>query len=102
MDNAFLAVMLLIAVVFAVAMMFFHFSRARSILEHWAEENGYEIVSSARRWFGGTFWWRKSKGQEVYYVTIRTPKGQTRRGWVRCGGWFLGMFSDQADVEWDE
>jgi hypothetical protein len=80
-----------------------HFSRARSILQQWADENAYEILASERRWFGRTFWWRKSKGQEVYYVTIRTPAGQIRRGWVRCGGWLGGVFfSNQADVEWDE
>ena len=103
MDNALPAVVIVIFVAFAIVMLIFHFSRARSILEHWAEENGYEIVSSQRRWFGGTFWWRRSRGQEVYYVTIRTPAGQIRKGWVRCGGWFGGvLFSNQADVEWDE
>lgn len=90
-------------VAFIVAMMAFHFSRATSILEQWAEENGYEILDRERRlmWFG-PFWWRKGKGQEVYYVTIRTPEGQVRRGWVRCGGWFLGILSNEAVVEWDE
>jgi hypothetical protein len=51
---------------------------------------------------GGPFWWRKSIKQEVYYVTIRTPEGQVKRGWVRCGGWFLGILSNKAVVEWDE
>lgn len=64
MESAFPAIGILAFVVFAILMMLFHFSRARSILERWAEENGYEIVSSERRWFGGTFWWRKSKGQK--------------------------------------
>ena len=79
--------------------------RAHKVAENvhvWAEENGYEILSSEHRLTGGRFWWRKSKGQEVYYITIKTSEGQTRRGWVRCGGWFLGVFSNQADVEWDE
>jgi hypothetical protein len=99
----FLPVLVILAVVaFAVVTLVFHFARAKSILERWAETNGYELLSSERRWFGGTFWWRKSKGQEVYYVTIRTSAGQIRKGWVRCGGWFLGTLSDQADVEWDE
>jgi len=102
MHNAFPAIGMIALVAFVVVMLKFHFSRARSILEQWAETNGYEILSSERRWFGGTFWWRKSRNQEVYYVTIRTPEGQIRRGWVRCGGWFWGVLSDRADVEWDE
>jgi hypothetical protein len=87
---------------FVIGMLIFHYSRARSILDQWAEENGYEIVSSEHRLMGGRFWWRKSRGQEVYYVTIRMSDGQIRRGWVRCGGWFLGTLSNQADVEWDD
>jgi hypothetical protein len=102
MDDAFITFLVLIGVVFLVTFLLFHFSRARSILEQWAETNGYEIVSSEHRFLGGPFWWRKSKGQEVYYVIIQTPDGQLKRGWVRCGGWFSGIFSNKADVEWDE
>jgi hypothetical protein len=102
MDSAFPVIAVVVAVVFVAAMLVFHFSRAKSILEQWAERNGYEILASEHRLMGGRFWWRKSEGQEVYYVTIRTPEGQIRRGSVRCGGWFLGILSDQADVEWDE
>jgi hypothetical protein len=79
------------------------FTRSKSILDHWAESNGYEIISREHRFLRvGPFWWRKTDHQEVYYVTVRTPEGQTRRGWVRCGGWFLGLWSDSATVEWDE
>jgi hypothetical protein len=102
MDNA-LPVLGIIAVVgFVVLIMTLHYTRARSILEQWAGENGYEIISREHSFMGGRFWWRKSKDQEVYYVTVRTPEGEVRRGWVRCGGWLLGILSNQADVEWDE
>ena len=103
MDTVFIILLIFVGVAFAAAMMTFHFSRARSILEQWAEENGYEILDREHRWLRmGPFWWRKGKGQEVYYVTIRTSEGQVRRGWVRCGGWFLGILSNSAVVEWDE
>jgi hypothetical protein len=78
------------------------FTRAQSVLEHWAGENGYDILSKERRWFGGPFWWRKTNDQVVFYVTVRTSEGQIRRGWIRCGSWFLGILSNRADVEWDE
>jgi hypothetical protein len=102
MDNFFPVIAIVLLVSFGIVMLLFQFSRARSILELWADENRYEIVSSEHRWLGGPFWWRKGKGQEVYYVTVRTADGQVRRGWVRCGGWFLGVMSNAADVEWDE
>ena len=50
---------------------------------------------------GGPFFWTIGK-QEVYYVTIRTADGQIKRGWVRCGNWFLGVLVDEAQVRWDE
>ena len=90
----------LIALVVAVAagMMIWHFSRAGEILTGWARDNGYEIVASERRWFfRGPFFFWTGKGQEVYYVTVRTPDGRLRRGWVRCGGFFLGMIKPTCD-----
>jgi hypothetical protein len=92
-----------LVVAFIVGMMVWHYSRANDILTGWARDNGYEIVASERRWFfRGPFFFWTGKGQEVYYVTVRTPDGQLHRGWVRCGGFWLGMLSDQADVRWDE
>jgi hypothetical protein len=44
------------------------------------------------------FFWTTSQDQVVYYVTVLDQLGRERRGWVRCGSWFLGMFSNQADV----
>lgn len=74
-------------------------SRAKAILNHWAKTNGYDIVSKELRLLRrGPFWW-KTKQQEIYYVTVRTPEGQTRRGWVRCGG---PLFGNGAVVRWDE
>lgn len=83
--------------------MIWHYSRADKILEHWAENNGYEIVSKELRWFRrGPFFWWTSRGQEVYFVKVRGPDGEYRRGWVRCGNWLLGMFVDEAEARWNE
>ena len=77
--------------------------RPRQILNRWAAANNLEILSADYRWFRyGPFFWTTSKGQCVYYVTVLTHDGWERRGWVRCGGWILGVFSDNAEVRWDE
>jgi hypothetical protein len=74
-------------------------SAAKAILNRWAKTNGYEIVSKEPRILRvGPFWWT-TRHQQVYYVTIRTPEGQTRRGWVCCGG---PLFGSGATVRWDE
>jgi hypothetical protein len=88
-------------IIFAVGVMWY--SRAKNILRHWAQNNDYEILSRQYRWIRrGPFFWWTTRGQEVFYVTIRTPDGQLKRGWVRCGNWFWGILQDQADVRWDE
>lgn len=86
-----------------VLCMVWHSSRSNSVLEQWAEDNGFEILSSEYcHFFRGPFFWTTSKGQTVYYVKVRTSSGHVRTGWVRCGGFFLGLLSDAAEVRWEE
>lgn len=79
-------------------------SRSKTILKLWADANGFELLDSEERHLRlGPFFFRTSRGQTVFYVTIRTRDGCIRKAWVRCGHWFGGvMFSDQATVEWAE
>jgi hypothetical protein len=103
MDSALPILGFLAFVIFVIVTIFWHFSRSRQVLESWAEANNYRIVSSEyRNFFKGPFFWTSSKGQTVYYVTVETADGQTRRGWVRCGGFFLGLWNDSAEVRWDD
>ena len=103
MDAALPVLGILAFITFVIVMIVWHYSRSRQVLENWANENNYRIVSSEyRNFFRGPFFWTSSKSQTVYYVTVETADGQTRSGWVRCGGWFWGLFSDTAEVRWDE
>ena len=77
--------------------------RSRSRLDQWAAQNGFRIIeSSYRNLVRGPFFWTTSKGQTVYRVTVEDASGRQRSGWVRCGGWFLGLWSDQVTVRWDD
>src|SRR3954469_4555687 len=79
------------------------FGRSQSLLDTWAAENGYHIIHKEyRNFFRGPFFWTTSKGQTVYYVTVQDKAGWTRSGWVRCGGWWLGLLTDHVEVRWDE
>ncbi len=90
-------------IVFAIAVLIWSFYRSKQLLESWACDNDFQIVSFEYRYFfKGPFFWTSSNHQAVYYVTVTTADGETRNGWVRCGGWLLGMLSDQVDVEWDQ
>ena len=77
-------------------------SRGRDLLAGWAAREGYELESADYCWFWhGPFWWRSGKGQVVYRVVVRDREGVVRRGYVRLGGMFLGLLSDEVAVIWD-
>jgi hypothetical protein len=78
-------------------------TRSESMMAQWARTNGLTLLSEERCWFfKGPFFWTSGKGQMIYYVTVRDPSGRTRHAWVRCGGYFLGMLSDNMDVKWED
>jgi hypothetical protein len=102
-DDGFHIIIGLAFLAFVFMSIHWHFSRSGSVLEKWAAENGYQIIHSEYCHFmRGPFFWTTSKGQTVYHVTVRTDSGKIRTGWVRCGGFFLGLFSDAAEVRWED
>ena len=95
----------IIGVFIVVAIIFFlTLKRARRILEAWAAQNDYQILSSEVRWLrkGPFLTWRTSRNQIVYYITVRTFDGTIKNGWVRCGSFWLGTFQNKAEVRWDD
>ncbi len=93
---------LLVFVVIAAAL-WWSFSRSRSLLKQWADENDYEILDSEYRIFRkGPFFWTSSRGQTVYYVKTRDKQGNMRSGWVRCGSWWWGLLADETEVRWED
>lgn len=77
-------------------------NRPRQIIEHWAEQNGFKVIRARQAFFyKGPFTFSYSKGQPVYRVTIEDQNGLPRSGWLRCGSWMMGVFSDVADMRWD-
>jgi hypothetical protein len=72
--------LLVVAPVLAVAGLIWHSHRSRSLLERWAERNGYRIIDADyRNFFRGPFFWTSGNGQTVYQVTVEV-KGRVRRG----------------------
>ncbi len=76
---------------------------SRTILNGWAESQGYRIVSSRFCWlWRGPYFLRSTAGQSVFKVIVVDNDGERRVGWVRCGGFFLGLFRNNAHVLWQE
>ncbi|HUT01262.1 MAG TPA: hypothetical protein VM031_02310 [Phycisphaerae bacterium] len=79
-----------------------HFRRSRRLVDDWARANQLDLLSADRRFFRlGPFWWRTARNQEVFRVTVRDADGQIRHGYVRVGGWFMGMLSGKVTAQWD-
>jgi hypothetical protein len=95
-------------------------SRATRRLRSWGRRNGYTIDSSSpvysteffSRWpwggfrpDGGPSEWNESTTsafQRVFRITATARNGQSREGWARLGGYFLGQMSPRVDVVWDD
>lgn len=93
---------ILLIVVIAGGSLLWTASRADTLLTRWAAANAYTLVQTEQRWLRtGPYFWRHSRGQLIYYVTVRDERGQARSGYVRLGSWLGGLLSDQVDVTWD-
>ena len=88
-------------IVFTVYMTYFRNSGLK-VMENWAKNKGYEILSSEFRWVktGPYFLSGTSTHQRIFYVTLVDADGNQKNAWVRVGGFFLGLFSDEIDVKW--
>jgi hypothetical protein len=103
MDTLVDSVIIMATLIAAVAGLVWHSRRSRTLLERWAERNGYRIIDADyRNFFRGPFFWSTTKGQTVYRVTLQIGVGIVRRGFVRCGSRRLGLLSDRVEVRWDE
>src|SRR5689334_9331920 len=101
-DGAFVILIIVVAVI-GIASWVWQSGRAEQLLQNWAAENGYQLIDYERRWLRmGPYFFFTGKGQVVYRVTIQQSDGTTRGGWVRVGGMFLGLFSNNVDSQLDD
>ena len=100
-DSATALLIIGLVALYAVFLYFF-ITRSQHLLKIWAQDNGYEIIRSEFRMFRKGPFMLSGRSQTVYRVALRDEAGRTRTAWVRCGGWFSGVFRDQVEAKWDE
>jgi hypothetical protein len=89
--------------IIATTLVIFSFSRGRSLLNRWAQENNFQILDFEMRTLSaGPFTWTSSRNQIVYFVHVRDREGKERSGWVRCGSFWGGILSDKTEVRWKD
>jgi len=97
------ALVLALLIVGAIALLLWaEARRARSILGKWAEGEGVQIIDFKRAFLIGAFpFWKTSRSQVIFSVRVRDRERREKRGWVRCGNFWGGVFfSNQAEVIW--
>ena len=77
--------------------------KALFLIEAWAQSCQYSVESCERRYLRtGPFFLSSSKYQRIYYVRIKDRNGQEKTGWLKLGGYFSGMLSeDEIEVIWE-
>lgn len=91
------------AVVFVIWSFKNHENKSRAIVEKWAADQGYWLLSAEFRWFRlGPYTLRANKQQAVFRITTRDTQGRRRSGWIRVGHWWRGLGSNEIDVKWDK
>ena len=81
--------------------MTYHKNSGLKEVERWAKKEELEILSSEYRWVKrGPYFIASSNQQRIFYVTVRDKSGNIKRCWVKVGGFFLGLLSDNIDISW--
>lgn len=73
---------------------------ARRRLDAWARQNQVSLIGCQWRWFlRGPY---DALGKYVVFrIVSRNADGSERIGWVRLGGFWAGLFSDESHVLWE-
>ena len=78
-----------------------YYLRGRSVLKRWAYENGFQILKSkTASSFAGSLTW--NYGQTIFYIQVRDKNGKVRDGWVRCGSFWAGVWSNKTEIRWKD
>lgn len=78
-------------------------SRSHDHLTAWAERNGYTLVSVRRRHLTTRFFFRRSEHHRIYeFTAVHDETRRERSGAARVGGYLLGSWSPEVEVQWDD
>ena len=76
-------------------------TRSEQILSKWANENGYQILDLQPKVINRGPFFLSSKMQAIHRIIVQDAEGIQHSGWVKCGNFLQGVFSDEVEVKWD-
>jgi hypothetical protein len=96
------------APILGILLLYWH-GRRREIwmLQNWARENHFELLSFRQRRFfePAPFWFLSGHRTPAYLVTIRDEQGKQRSAWIRLGTLWEGICwggKHVVTVKWNE
>ena len=76
--------------------------RRYAILRQWEARQPYVWIEYKKRHYFKEPSLRDAFTRETFYqITAYNRKGRIRRGWLRCGSWWLGSFTNRIQVSWE-
>lgn len=80
------------------------YSKADTMLETWAGQNGYSLVKKEKANPGGTGPGVRYAGntQVIYRIEVKDGEGRTKTGTAKIGSATTGTLSDEIEIVWDE
>jgi hypothetical protein len=77
---------------------------ADRMLENWARQNGFTVLSKewANPWGTGPGVVYASNKQVFYRVVVQDAEGKKKTGLVKIGSRMIGVLSNDVEAEWDK
>jgi len=97
-----LVLMVFLATAIGIFGVLFYSSKIDSLINNWAEENGYKIVSKQTKSLSmGPFSSSPKLGQRVFYVEVVDKAGNKKHAWIRCYTRWTEISPSNVEVKWD-
>lgn len=102
-EAVFIAAIMIPATLFAVSLYWVDIVRRRECLFRWVSRNNLKLNQFRCPLVieRSAFPFSVSHSQHVFRVEVEEVDGTVRHGWVRVGSPLRGLWSPQADVQWD-
>jgi hypothetical protein len=89
----------LVVFIFVLA---YQYKNVQLLLDAWARENKYTILSKQYAFlWRGPFWW-SSSNQTVYRIKVQDKCGQIKSGWVRLTNFTWASGKVPYEAVWDD
>ena len=103
MEGKIIVISLLLLSIFTILLLTILHYRVKKLIKDWANKHKFTITKIDHKIFWkGPFNWGSSRGQKVFFVTIKDESNKTRDAYICCGNYWFGGITNKLNVIWDE